>query len=103
MISHKVGLEQLCGDIGIAFRDAFTKKKVYISKAYIEFGDHAGKYIFIKNCMVCAQVRRDSMRTLLIVSVHLDLNRLVSITMFGTGWMNLENNMSMCVHMQMIL
>ena len=51
MISHKVGLEQLCGDIGIAFRNAFTKEKVYISKANIEFGDHAGKYIIIKKAL----------------------------------------------------
>ena len=48
VISHKDSLTQLCGDIGNAFPNAFTKEKVFIPKAGIEFGEHAGKCIIIK-------------------------------------------------------
>ena len=74
MISHKVGLEQLCGDIGNAVPNAFTKEKVYIVKvkAGIEFGDYAGKCVIVKKALydLCSSAKRfhahlaDSFRSL---------------------------------------
>ena len=37
-ISHKANLKQICGDIGNAFPNAYTKEKVYIPKDGVEFG-----------------------------------------------------------------
>ena len=42
MISHKAVLEQLCGDIGDAFPNAYTNEKVYVRFAGVKFGEHAG-------------------------------------------------------------
>ena len=60
VISHKANLEQLCGDIGNAFPNAYTKEKVYIPKAGIEFGDHSGKCIIIKKALygLCSSSER---------------------------------------------
>ena len=60
MISHKANLEQLCGDIGDAFPNAFTKEKVYILNADIEFGEHVGKCIIIKKAIygLCSSAER---------------------------------------------
>ena len=38
VISHKSNLEQPYGDIGNMFPNAYTKEKVYIPKAGVEFG-----------------------------------------------------------------
>ena len=43
VISHKSNLKQLCVDIGNALPNAYTKEKVYIPKAVVEFGEYAGK------------------------------------------------------------
>ena len=45
VISHKANLEQLCGDIGNVFPNAYTNQKVYILKGGIQFVKYAGKYI----------------------------------------------------------
>ena len=63
IISHKANLEQLCGDIGNAFPNAYTKEKVYIPKAGIEFGEFgelAGKCIVIKKALygLCSSAER---------------------------------------------
>ena len=60
VISHKANLEQLCGDIGNAFPNAYTKEKVYIPKAGIEFGELAGKCIVIKRALygLCSSAER---------------------------------------------
>jgi hypothetical protein len=60
VISHKANLEQLCGDIGNAFPNAYTNEKVYIPKAGIEFGELAGKCIIIKKALygLCSSAER---------------------------------------------
>ena len=60
VISHKANLEQLCGDIGNAFPNAYTNEKVYIPKAGIEFGELAGKCIVIKKALygLCSSAER---------------------------------------------
>ena len=60
VISHKDSLTQLCGDIGNAFPNAFTKEKVFIPKAGIEFGEHVGKCIIIKRALygLCSSAER---------------------------------------------
>ena len=60
VISHKDNLTQLCGDIGNAFPNAYTKEKVFIPKAGIEFGEHAGKCIIIKRALygLCSSAER---------------------------------------------
>ena len=60
VISHKANLKQLCGDIGNAFPNAYTKEKVYIPKAGIEFGEHAGKCIVIRKALygLCSSSER---------------------------------------------
>ena len=60
VISHKANLEQLCGDIGNAFPNAYTKEKVYIEKAGLEFGELAGKCIVIKKALygLCSSAER---------------------------------------------
>ena len=60
VISHKANLEQLCGDIGNAFMNAYTKEKVYIPKAGIEFEELAGKCIVIKKVLygLCSSAER---------------------------------------------
>ena len=47
VIAHKAGLDQLCGDIGNAFPNAYTNEKVYIPRAGPEFGEHEGCAILI--------------------------------------------------------
>eukprot|EP00957_Ditylum_brightwellii_P019844 1497808-Ditylum_brightwellii.AAC.1 len=51
MISHKASLEQLCGDIGNTFPNAFTNKKVSVARAGPEFGKHEGKCIIIRKAL----------------------------------------------------
>ena len=60
VISHKDNLEQLCGDIGNAFPNAYTNEKVYIPRAGLEFGEHAGKCIIIKKALygLCSSAER---------------------------------------------
>ena len=60
VISHKANLQQLCGDIGNAFPNAYTNEKVYIPKAGIEFGELAGKCIVIKKALygLCSSSER---------------------------------------------
>ena len=60
VISHKANLEQLCGDIGNAFPNAYTNEKVYIAKAGIEFGELAGKCIIIRKALygLCSSSER---------------------------------------------
>ena len=60
VISHKANLEQLCGDIGNAFPNAYTNEKVYIPKAGVEFGERAGKCIVIKKALygLCSSSER---------------------------------------------
>ena len=60
VISHKAGLQQLCGDIGNAFPNAYTKEKVYIREAGLEFGEHAGKCIVIRKALygLCSSSER---------------------------------------------
>ena len=50
-ISHKANLKQICGDIGNAFPNAYTKEKVYILKAGVEFGEYAGKFIVTRKAL----------------------------------------------------
>eukprot|EP00957_Ditylum_brightwellii_P078616 5976852-Ditylum_brightwellii.AAC.2 len=45
VISHKASLEQLCGDIGNAFPNAFTNETLFVARAGPEFGKHEGKCI----------------------------------------------------------
>ena len=47
VILHKANLEQLCGDIGNSFLNAYTNEKVYILKSRIVFGEYSGKSIVI--------------------------------------------------------
>ena len=60
VISHKAGLEQLCGDIGNAFPNAYTNEKVYIRKAGPEFGKYEGCCIIIKKALygLCSSSER---------------------------------------------
>ena len=51
VISHKANLKQLCGDIGNTFPNAYTKEKVYIPKAGVEFGEYVGKCIVIRKAL----------------------------------------------------
>lgn len=51
VIAHKAGLQQLCGDIGNAFPNAYTNEKVYVSRAGKEFGELEGKTIIIKRAL----------------------------------------------------
>ena len=51
VIAHKAGMEQLCGDIGNAFPNAYTNEKVYIPVAGPEFGEHEGKAILIRKAI----------------------------------------------------
>ena len=46
VISHKAGLQQLCGHIGNEFPNAFTDEKVFVI-AGPEFGERAGMKIII--------------------------------------------------------
>jgi hypothetical protein len=46
VISHKAKLEQLCGDVSLAFVNAYTLEKVYVI-AGPEFGEHQGKTVVI--------------------------------------------------------
>ena len=48
VISHRVGLKQLCGDIGNAFPCAYTNEKVYVRVAGQEFGEKQGMVIVIR-------------------------------------------------------
>ena len=47
VITHKANLQQLCGNIGNAFPNAYTNEKVYVRKAGPEFGVNSGKTIII--------------------------------------------------------
>ena len=60
VISHKANLEQLCGDIGNAFPNAYTNEKVYVPKAGTEFGERAGMCIVIKKAVygLCSSAER---------------------------------------------
>ena len=60
VISHKAGLEQLCGDIGNAFPNAYTNEKVYVKKAGPEFGKYAGCCIIIRKALygLCSSSER---------------------------------------------
>lgn len=51
VIADKVGLKELCGDIGNAFPNAYTSEKVYVPKAGPEFGENEGKAIVIKKAL----------------------------------------------------
>jgi hypothetical protein len=50
VISHKGGLEQLCGDVSLAFVNAYTKELVY-AIAGPEFGEHCGKTVVIRKAL----------------------------------------------------
>jgi len=60
VISHKAGLEQLCGDIGNAFPNAYTNEKVYIQKAGPEFGEYEGCCLIIRKALygLCSSSER---------------------------------------------
>ena len=47
VISHKMGLKLLCGDVGNAYVNAYMKEKVYVPVAGPEFGDKAGCCVII--------------------------------------------------------
>ena len=51
VIAHKAGLQQLCGDIGNAFPNAYTNEKVYVPRAGKEFGELEGRTIIIKRAL----------------------------------------------------
>jgi len=51
VISHKAGLEHLCGDIGNGFPNAYTHEKVYIQKAGPEFGEFEGCCLIIRKTL----------------------------------------------------
>jgi hypothetical protein len=46
VIAHKADLSQLCGDVSLAFVNAFTNELVY-AIAGPEFGEHEGKTVII--------------------------------------------------------
>jgi hypothetical protein len=50
VISHKMGLKQLCGDIGNAYVNAYTSEKVY-AVAGNEFGEHEGAVLVIRKAL----------------------------------------------------
>ena len=60
VISHKANLKQLCGDIGNAFPNAYTNEKIFVRKAGVEFGEHAGKTIIIRKAVygLCSSAER---------------------------------------------
>ena len=51
MISHKASSEQLCGDKGDLFPNAYTNEKVYILKSGIKFGRYTVKCIVISKSL----------------------------------------------------
>ena len=51
VISDKVGLKQLCGDVSNAYVNADTSHKVYVPVAGPEFGSRAGQMIVIKRAL----------------------------------------------------
>ena len=60
VISHKANLKQLCGDIGNAFPNAYTNENIFVRKAGVEFGEHAGKTIIIRKAVygLCSSAER---------------------------------------------
>ena len=50
-ISHRVGLKQLCGDIGNAFPNVYTEEKVFVIKVGPEFGKYDGQCIIIRKAL----------------------------------------------------
>ena len=50
LISHQMKLEQLCGDVGNAFVNAFTKEKIY-AIAGPEFGDNVKKVVILERAL----------------------------------------------------
>ena len=50
VIAHKAGLEQLCGDVGNAYVNAFTNERVY-AIAGPEFGELEGQVIIIRKAL----------------------------------------------------
>ena len=50
VIAHKQGLEQLCGDVGNAYVNAYTNERVYAT-AGPEFGKHEGKTVIIQKAL----------------------------------------------------
>jgi hypothetical protein len=50
VIAHKAKLDQLCGDLSLAFVNAYTNKLVY-AIAGPEFGEHEGKTVVIRKAL----------------------------------------------------
>jgi hypothetical protein len=59
VIAHKADLSQLCGDVSLAFVNAFTDELVY-AIAGPEFGEHEGKTVIIRKALygLCTSAER---------------------------------------------
>jgi hypothetical protein len=81
VIAHKTGMTQLCGNVGNAYVDAFTNKKVH-AVAGKEFGEASS--LSRKHCVVCVPPLNVGARILHILFAELDSLRLSATTMFGS-------------------